>query len=208
MSHRLSPTTLRLLPVLCSVFVASIAPGSVPQTLANLKSAYAGETAAVSKYTQYAKAATKENMPYEAGLFTAISRSESFHARNHLRVLRDHNVLVKPSIYTGKVGTTIENVADSRIDETQEYTVMYPEFISRAKSEGLKDAVSSFNYALQAEKGHAMFFTRAGMSEKAGMKMQKAQFYVCSQCGQTFARKAPAICPVCGKSLGKYAAVK
>lgn len=191
-----------------AVLIATTVYGAADKTLKNLKSAYAGETEAVSKYTQYAKATTKEHMPFEAGLFAAISVSESVHARNHLRVLNAHGIFVAPTKYAGKVGSTRENIIDSRIDENEEYKVMYPGYIATANAEGFKDAVSTFTYAQRAEKGHAWFFTTAEMREKDDDKTAKVQMFVCMGCGQTFATKAPASCPVCGKPHPKPIALE
>ena len=181
---------------------------SIAKSLDNLKAAYAGETEASAKYLVYAKVAAKEHMPYEAGLFTAIARSESIHARNHKRVLVAHGVRVTPTKFAGKIGTTAENVSDSLVDETHEYTVMYPDYIAQAATEGAQDASRSFGYALQAEMGHAGFFALAEKSEKAGKTLEKAHMFVCAECGQTFETNAPATCPVCDHALNKASAVK
>jgi rubrerythrin len=174
---------------------ASAAP---VKTIDNLKKAFAGETTAFSKYTQYAAVAKREGNLYAYNLFRAAARAEGFHARNHKAVLEKYGVKdVQPSKYTGKVGTTAENLADALKGESYERDTMYPEMIQTAKQEGAMDAVQTFTFAVTAEKAHAQFYGEALQNAKAGKTQQPIAFLVCPRCGETFRADAPASCPVC-----------
>jgi rubrerythrin len=185
--------------------VVSAGWAAVPtKTIKNLKAAFAGETTAFSKYTQYAKKAETEGQVYAASLFRAAARSEGYHARNHRKVLDTLGISVSPAKYDGKVGTTSANLADAKKGESFERDTMYPGYIATAKAEGATDAVRSFTYALGAEKEHARFYTAALKDLQGSAKPAAAVFYVCPVCGQTFKTSAPASCPICTTSRTRF----
>jgi rubrerythrin len=57
-------------------------------TLANLQTAYEGESNARAKYTAFAVKAVEEGFMDVASLFRAATRAEQIHAENHARVIR------------------------------------------------------------------------------------------------------------------------
>jgi rubrerythrin len=191
-------TNLRMFLTLGSAALVACVSAAAPKTEANLKAAYAGETTASSKYTQYSKAAQSEGRMYEASLFRAAATAESIHARNHKEVLTQMGTVVSPSRYSGSVGKTDANLADALKGENYEKTTMYPEFIATAEREGSTAAVRSFKLAFAVEKMHAALYAKALAAHKAGKVMHNVAFFVCPTCGGTFEETAPGTCPICG----------
>jgi rubrerythrin len=161
-------------------------PGS--QTEKNLKEAFAGESQANRRYLAFAKKAEEEGYKQVAKLFRAAAEAETVHAHAHLRVL-------------GGVKSTKENIQEAIAGETHEFKSMYPEFLAKAKTEAIKPAEISFDYANQVEKIHAALYQKA-MAELG--KNKAVDYYVCPVCGNTVEEKAPAECPICGTAGSKF----
>ncbi|MFX1238115.1 MAG: rubrerythrin family protein [Promethearchaeota archaeon] len=107
----------------------------------NLKEAIVGESKARKKYELYAEKALEEGFKGVSLLFHAISRAETVHTHNHLRVM-------------GGIKSTVENLKVAIKGEHHEFTNMYPDFSKDAKEEGNKQAERSFDLANQVEKIH------------------------------------------------------
>ena len=158
------------------------------QSEKNLKEAFAGESQANRRYLAFAKKAEEEGYKQVAKLFRAAAEAETVHAHAHLRVL-------------GGVKSTKENIQEAIAGETHEFKKMYPEFIARAKADGVKAAETSFDYANQVEKIHAALYEKA--LANLG-KNEEVDYYVCSVCGNTVEGKAPDKCPICGVPGSKF----
>jgi rubrerythrin len=65
----------------------AVAAGTSTKTLANLQSAYNGESNAHAKYLASAKKADEEGFGAAASLFRAAAKAEAIHAENHARVI-------------------------------------------------------------------------------------------------------------------------
>lgn len=148
-----------------------------------LAAAFAGESQANRKYTNFAAQADKEGYSQAARLFRAAAEAEAIHAANHLRALK-------------AVKSTKENLREAITGETHEFKEMYPEMIAAAKAEGAKDAERSFNYANAVEEHHAKLYHE--MLEGLDAKKESYPYFVCPVCGMTVEREAPEKCPVCG----------
>lgn len=153
------------------------------KTLDNLMAAFAGESQANRKYLAFAKKADEEGFAQVARLFRAAAAAETIHALTHLRT-------------AGEVKSTAENLQAAAAGENYEATSMYPEFIQQAEAEGEKRALTSFKWALEAEKVHEILYRQA--LESLGKETEAYDYYVCPVCGYTHARNAPEKCPVCG----------
>ncbi len=151
------------------------------QTEKNLKEAFAGESQANRRYLAFAKKAEEEGFKQMAKLFRAAAEAETVHAHNHLRAL-------------GGIKSTKENIQEAIGGETYEFKKMYPEMVTKAKTEGLKQAEISFDYANQVEKIHAALYENALASLG---KNKTVDYYVCPVCGNTVEEKAPDQCPIC-----------
>ena len=157
----------------------------------NLKSAFTGESQANRRYLAFAKKAEEEGFTQVAKLFKAAAEAETVHALNHLRI-------------TGQIKSTLENLNTAVSGETFEFSEMYPGYIDTAKQEGNKQAVWSFDVANKVEQVHAKLFTKAIEALKNNKPMAKADYYVCSVCGNTFEGEPPDICPICGTPKEKF----
>ena len=164
-------------------------PGS--QSEKNLKDAFAGESQANRRYLAFAKKAEEEGYKQVAKLFRAAAEAETVHAHSHLRVL-------------GGVKSTKENIQEAIAGETHEFKKMYPEFLAKAKAEGIKPAEMSFDYANQVEKIHAALYEKA--LANLG-KNEAVDYYVCPVCGDTVEGKAPDKCPICNTPGSKFVKV-
>ena len=161
------------------------------KTVENLKNAFAGESQANRRYLTFAQKAEEEGSPQVAKLFRAAAEAETVHALNHIRTM-------------GDVKTTAENLDIAINGETFEYKKMYPGYIKTAKQEKRDQAAWSFNVANQVEQIHANLFTKAAKALKAGKEPAKADYYVCSVCGNTVENEPPERCPICGNPKTKF----
>ena len=176
------------------------------KTIENLKAAITGETTASAKYAAFATKAKEEGYEPISKLFMAGSKAESIHAANHLKVLESLGVKmdsVKPSF---EVKTTAENLKAAIEGETHEFTVMYPDFIKVAETEGITDAVTSFTWAMDTEKKHKDFYAAAlDKLTKNDVKSIAAEYYICPKCGNTFELSGtPEKCDFCMTPKDKF----
>jgi rubrerythrin len=161
------------------------------KTLENLKAAFAGESQANRRYLAFAQKAEEEGRRQVAKLFRAAAEAETVHALNHMRIM-------------GEVTTTPENLNTAVSGETFEFKQMYPEYLKMAKEEKNSQATWSFNVANQVEQVHAKLFAEAVNALKAGREQPKAEYYVCSVCGNTVENEPPEKCPICGNPKSKF----
>jgi len=155
------------------------------ETLDNLWEAFAGEAQANRKYTIFAEIAEAEGHHGIAGLFKAAAQSEDVHLRCHLRSLEG-------------IGSTVENLKEAIEGERYEYTEMYPEFASKAKEEGMKEARLCFNYAKMVEERHESLYSEALEAVSSGKDLSQHTYFVCQVCGNLEIDGLPKSCPVCG----------
>ncbi len=151
----------------------------------NLSAALAGESQAHVKYLAFAEAARREGKPNIARLFEAISYAELVHATNHLRAL-------------GGVGATVANLQAALGGETFEIEQMYPAYLTVAKEQQESRALRSMNFALEAEKIHAVIYKDTGEKAAAGADFSDQAVFICPICGHTVVGHAPDKCPICG----------
>jgi rubrerythrin len=100
----------------------------------NLEAAFAGESQAHLKYTNFAERAEKEGRPNVARLFHAAALSERIHASSHLRAL-------------GGIDDTLANLAVAIEGETFEVEEMYPAYTAGG-SPGRDQGAAPMNWAL------------------------------------------------------------
>jgi rubrerythrin len=152
------------------------------KTIDDLKAAFAGESQANRRYLAFAKKAEEEGYPQVAKLFRAAAHAETTHALNHLKAL-------------GEIKSTAENLQAAINGENYEVVSMYPEFIEDAKAEEVKRALTSFEWAWEAEKVHEKLYRQA--LEDLGKDLPALDYYVCPVCGYVHIGSAPDRCPVC-----------
>ena len=162
-------------------------------TQANLEAAFAGESQAHMKYLIFADKAEREGFPNVARLFRAIAYAEQVHATGHFKALKN-------------LGKTAANLEAAIGGETYEVEEMYPAFLAVAKLQEEKGAVRSNNWAMEAEKIHAVMYGEAKTAVEAGKDAEVGQVYVCSVCGWTGEGEPPDECPLCKAKKEKFVA--
>ncbi len=117
------------------------------KTLANLESAFAGESMAHIKYRYFAKLAREAGDVATAEAFEATADQEVMHAFGHLDLLYP------------KATMTPAKALQIAIDgETYEYSEMYPGFRATAEAEGNAAAVAEMDEQIEESKVHAAQF--------------------------------------------------
>ena len=171
-------------------------------TLANLQTAYEGESNARAKYIAFAARAVEEGFIDVASLFRAAARAEQIHAGNHARVIRNFGADPKCTIHEITVGSTAENLAAAIAGEEYERDVMYPAFLAEAQSAKQPAAGRTFHWAMEAEREHARLY-RAALDQLRAGKPQ-VTYYVCLVCGYTTADGHFARCQICNNPREKF----
>jgi rubrerythrin len=151
----------------------------------NAKEAFAGESQASRKYQAFSEKAAEEGFKNVATLFKAASEAETIHAKKLMKVL-------------AMVGPTGKNLEASIAGETDEFTIMYPDFIKVAEAEKKTDAILAFTHAMKAEQVHAALYKKALDAIKAGHDLGREKIFLCPICGNIEFGKAPDKCPICG----------
>jgi len=165
-------------------------------TLDNLMTAYNGENNAHVKYLAFAAKADEEGYGKVASLFRAASRAEQVHFEWHAKVIKSLGGTPTATIETPVVKSTAENIQSSIDGETYESTIMYPEFLAKAKLDKISGAVDAFEDAQAAETVHANLY-KAALKNLASMKGDKKDFYVCPKCGNVVDMIPGPSCPIC-----------
>ena len=175
-------------------------------TLANLQTAFNGESNAKARYLAFAQKAEAEGYGKVASLFRAASRAEDIHANNHAVVIRKLGASPTAELKTPEVKSTAENLQEAIKGESYERDTMYPDFLKQARAVGNNDAVRTFNLAKEAEAEHAKLYTEAS-TNLVSWKADAQPFYVCPSCGYTTSAMDFAKCPVDFVSREKFIAV-
>jgi rubrerythrin len=162
----------------------------MPDTMDNLKTAFAGESQANRKYLAYAKKAEQDGFPNVARLFRAAAEAETVHALGHFQAM-------------GMTGSTADNLRDAVSGETYEYEEMYPPMLAEAEQAGHK-AKTMFKFASQAEKVHATLYAAALEAVLGGKDLDAGAVYVCPVCGHVELGHAPEKCPICGLKAERF----
>ena len=118
-------------------------------TIANLESAFAGESMAHIKYRYFAKLARAAGAPDVAKIFEDTAEQEIMHAFGHLDLL-----------YPKAQMTPAKSLEIAIEGETYEYTEMYPKFRHLAVEEGNTAAAAEFDEQIAESKEHAAAFLR------------------------------------------------
>ncbi len=118
-------------------------------TIANLESAFAGESMAHIKYRYFAKLAREAGAPDVAKIFEDTAEQEIMHAFGHLDLL-----------YPKAKMTPAKSLEIAIEGETYEYTEMYPKFRHLAVEEGNAAAAAEFDEQIAESKEHAAAFKR------------------------------------------------
>ena len=159
------------------------------KTEANLKTAFAGESQAHTKYLYYASKAKKDGFVQIGEMFEATAKNEKEHAKIWFKLL-----------HGGEIPDTTVNLADAADGENFEWTDMYAEFAAVAKEEGFNDIAFRFEKVGAIEKTHEERYRKLLANIEGGLVFSRDEdmMWECSNCGHiVIGKKAPEICPVC-----------
>lgn len=159
------------------------------KTEANLKTAFAGESQAHTKYLYYASKAKKDGFVQIGEMFEATAKNEKEHAKIWFKLL-----------HGGEIPDTTVNLADAADGENYEWTDMYAEFAAVAKEEGFNDIAFLFEKVGAIEKTHEERYRKLLANIEGGLVFSRDEdmMWECSNCGHiVIGKKAPEICPVC-----------
>jgi rubrerythrin len=127
------------------------------KTVANLESAFAGESMAHIKYRYFAKIARAAGDEETARIFEETAAQEVQHAFGHLDLL-----------YPKEIMTPARCLQMAIDGETYEYTEMYPGFLKTAQQEGNAAAAKEIKEQIAESKEHAEQFQ--AMLQKAAKR--------------------------------------
>jgi len=168
------------------------------ETLVNLMYAVNGETQANAKYLVFADVAESEGFKEIAVIIRAISSAELQHADDEFSIAQGYGAVSKPQPEPVTHGDTRQNLLTAIEGETEEYTVMYPEFLEIAEKESMHDAVRLFTYAMKAEEVHAGIYKDLLESIEQIDSEKYANIYRCPVCGNIELTSRPTTCSICG----------
>jgi rubrerythrin len=159
------------------------------KTEKNLQEAFAGESQARNKYSYFASQAKKDGYVQIAAIFEETAGNEKEHAKMWYKYL-----------HGGKVGSTVENLADAASGENYEWTNMYDRMAKEAEEEGFTEIAEKFRMVGAIEKEHEARYLKLLQNIKDGIVFSREGdcIWQCANCGHiVIGKKAPEVCPVC-----------
>ena len=159
------------------------------RTEENLRTAFAGESQAHTKYLYYASKASKDGYVQIGKMFEETARNEKEHAKIWFKLLHD-----------GGVPSTEENLADAAAGENYEWTDMYAGFAKTAREEGFDEIAFLFEKVGAIEKTHEERYRKLlkNIQDDVVFSRDGDVIWECSNCGHiVIGKKALEVCPVC-----------
>ena len=159
------------------------------KTEENLKTAFAGESQAHTKYQYYASRAEKDGFHQIGAIFKETALNEKEHAKIWFKLLHGDSV-----------PETTVNLKDAANGEHYEWTDMYAGFAKTAKEEGFAHIASLFEKVGEIEKDHEERYRKLLANIEKGIVFEREteEVWHCSNCGHSIkGKKAPEMCPVC-----------
>ena len=180
------------------------------KTQENLLKAFAGESQARNRYTQFAKMARKQNFEWIARVFEETADQERVHAEEEYEMITEivtvkDDLSIKP--YSKE---TVENLKYAAEGERHEWTEMYPSFEEQAKIDGDKEAERLFREIKEVEEKHEerYLILAKHMDADTLYNQEKEMEWKCLNCGYIHKGKTPpTTCPVCKKPFTWYMAL-
>ncbi len=175
-------------------------------TVANLRSAFGGESMAHMRYKIWSDKAAADGFPNVARLFSAVSRAEQAHATGHFRAMKGEVGAAQVLAGAGfGLSSTSENLAGAIEGEEFEINEMYPAYLAVAEMQEETGAVRSMKYAIAAEQIHADMYKKAKQAVDAGDDVELGDVHICAICGHTIEGDMPEDkCPVCSAKVENY----
>ncbi|HCC37556.1 MAG TPA: rubrerythrin family protein [Treponema sp.] len=159
------------------------------KTEENLKTAFAGESQAHTKYLYYASKAEKDGYVQIGALFRETAGNEKEHAKIWFKLLHGDTV-----------PATAVNLKDAADGENYEWTDMYAGFAETARQEGFGEIAALFDGVGKIEKEHEERYRKllANLQGSLVFSRDNEQMWQCANCGHiVIGKAAPESCPVC-----------
>ena len=166
------------------------------KTEENLKTAFAGESQAHTKYLYYASKAEKEGYNQIGAMFRETAGNEKEHAKIWFKFLHNDNV-----------PETTVNLKDAAAGENYEWTDMYAGFAKTAKEEGFGQIADLFEAVGKIEKEHEERYKKLLANIEGALVFSRDgdEIWQCANCGHiAVGKKAPELCPVCNHPRGYF----
>ena len=166
------------------------------KTEKNLKTAFAGESQARTKYNLYGIVARKEGYEQIGELFDITARNELEHAAMWFKELNG-----------GSYSNTEANLIDAAAGENYEWEDMYVRFAEEAREEGFLQLAKKFEMVAQIEQEHEERYKKLLANIKNGevFHSEEKVAWECMECGHLhYGNDAPGKCPVCGADKAKF----
>ncbi len=176
------------------------------KTQENLLKAFAGESQARNKYTQFAKVARKEGLEWIARIFEETAENERVHASEEFELITSP-VSCEGMLEIDSFKTTIDNLKMAAAGEKYEWTTMYPEFEKVAQDEGEVRAAQLFGKLKEVEATHEerYIILATKLDSKTLYDSDVELTWKCVNCGYLYVGKQPPkACPVCLKPYTWY----
>lgn len=177
------------------------------QTQQNLLKAFAGESMARNKYTQFAKMARKEDLEWIARVFEETADNERVHATEEFELIKGHVSVSNGTLEIKAFDKTLDNLKMAAEGEHYEWMTMYPDFEEVAIREREAEAVRLFGHVkLVEEKHEERYIILARKLDRKTLYDSDAEVeWKCLNCGYIHKGKTPPkTCPVCKKPFTWY----
>jgi rubrerythrin len=182
---------------------------NLSQTQQNLLRAFAGESQARNKYTQFAKVARKDDLEWIARIFEETADNERAHAAELFEQIRGP-VAAPATLEIKPFSGTPDNLKTAAEGEKYEWTTMYPDFEKIALAEKETESVRLFGNLKKVEEKHEerYIIIAKKLDSKTLYDSDTVLEWKCLNCGYIHRGKTPpSKCPVCLKPRTWYMAL-
>ncbi|HPD44597.1 MAG TPA: ferritin family protein [Candidatus Woesebacteria bacterium] len=177
------------------------------QTQQNLLKAFAGESQARNKYTQFAKIARKQDQEFIARVFEETAENERVHAGELFELITEPVMTAGDLTITPFSHSTVENLREAAKGENYEWTEMYPNFETIAQTERESEPARLFGKLKEVEKLHEeRYIILATKLDNDTLYNSETELeWKCLNCGYIHKGKTPPTkCPLCQKPFSWY----
>jgi len=177
------------------------------RTEKNLLTAFAGESQARNRYTFFASAARKEGYEQIGNIFAETAGNEKEHAEIFFKYLQGGDVEITAAYPSGVIGKTQQNLEAAAAGEKMEWSSIYKDMETTARSEGFADIATSFKEISEVEEFHEKRYRKLAKNVASGEVFKKKAVvkWHCTNCGYIHeGTEAPDICPACKHAKAYY----
>ncbi len=143
-----------------------------------------------------------------AHIFEDTANQEKEHAKRLFKFLNSgEEIEITAAFPAGTIGDTKDNLMASAQGENYEYTTMYPEFATTARSEGFEEIADVFMAIAVAEKQHEKRFLdlKKNLENDRVFKREEKVTWRCRNCGYLHeGSEAPGVCAACAHGQAHF----